>query len=85
MAHLLVHPSSCSALWESIYSAPPSADRPAALDNTEGIAHSKLTDAQAILSVGNTIKEDLDLSMCTVQHVGIEVKLIHVVLVYLIF
>ena len=72
MAHLLVHPS-CSALWESIYTAPATADRPAALDNTDGIVHSKLTDAQAILSVENTIKDDLDLSMFTVQHVGAEV------------
>ncbi len=69
MAHLLIHPLA-TALWESVYTATTAADRPAQLDNTDGIASSKLADADALVAVANTIKDTLDSSRFVPDHIG---------------
>jgi hypothetical protein len=64
-----------TALWESIYSASSADQRPARLDNTDGIASSKLIDADALVAVANSIKDDLDVSKFVPEHVGAEVSI----------
>jgi hypothetical protein len=45
------------------------------LDNTDGIASSKLIDADALVAVANSIKDDLDVSKFVPEHVGAEVSI----------
>ena len=62
MAHLLVHENALP-LWEKLHQTPAQADRPAILDQTDGVAGNRLDIAERLLSVAETIKEDLDLAL----------------------
>ena len=71
MAHLLVHEKALP-LWEQLHQTPAQADRPAILDQTDGVAGNRLDIAERLLSLVEVIKEDLDLSRLQPDHCGAE-------------
>ena len=71
MAHLLVH-EKATPLWEKLHETPAAGDRPAMLDQTDGLAGNKQDIAERLLSLVEVIKEDLDLSRLQPDHCGAE-------------
>ena len=71
MAHLLVHEKALP-LWEQLHQTPAQADRPAMLDQTDGVAGNRQDIAERLLSLVEVIKEDLDLSRLQPDHCGAE-------------
>ena len=71
MAHLLVHEKALP-LWEKLHESPSHGDRPAMLDQTDGLAGNRQDIAERLLSVAEVIKEDLDLSRFVSDHCGAE-------------
>ena len=71
MAHLLVHEKALP-LWEKLHQTTANADRPAVLDQTDGVAGNRLDIAERLHSLVEVIKEDLDLSFFLPEHCGAE-------------
>lgn len=67
MAHLLVH-ELATPLWESIHSSVDAANRPAYLEQTDGVPAAKEAIGNQLISVANTIRNDLDTTMCNAEH-----------------
>ena len=71
MAHLLVHERALP-LWEKLHQTPAQADRPAMLDQTDGVAGNRQDIAERLLNLADIIKDDLDLSRLQPDHCGAE-------------
>ena len=71
MAHLVVS-DKATALWEALHRTASGPDRPAMLDQTDGLQGNKQDIADRLLSVAGAIKDDLDLSVFSVDHCGAE-------------
>lgn len=69
MAHLVVSPLATS-LWEAISSNVPEGQRPAFLDQTDGVGHSRTANYEALIAVAETVKEDLDMTAFSVDRLG---------------
>ena len=57
MAHLLVHENALP-LWEKLHQTPAQADRPAILDQTDGVAGNRLDIAERLLSLMKVSRRD---------------------------
>jgi len=69
MAHLVISPLA-TTLWEAISSNVLEAQRPAFLDQTDGVAHSRSANYEALVAVAETVKEDLDMTNFTLDRLG---------------
>ena len=74
MAFLLID-ESATAIWENISNPVASADRPAFLDQTDGVGWSKASDGLQLIEIANRIKDDLDMSRFQSEHIGAEAAL----------
>jgi hypothetical protein len=71
MAHLLVH-ELATPIWEAINQQVNVADRPAFLEQTDGVSSSKEANGNQLISIANSIKSSLDLTFLNVEHCGAE-------------
>ena len=71
MGHLLIDPRA-TTLWEAVYELTYTHNRPAMLESTDGVGAKKESIGNQLISVANSIKDSLDLSMFAVEHCGAE-------------
>lgn len=71
MAHLSVHPDA-THLWEIAFSHVSANNRPAYLEQTDGVGHQKIQAGNLLLNLAEKIKENLDLSRFNAAYCGFE-------------
>ena len=71
MAHLVVSDLATS-LWEAISNNVSERDRPAFLDQTDGVSHSRTSNYDGLIAVAETLKQDLDITAFSVDRMGAE-------------
>jgi hypothetical protein len=71
MAHLVVS-DLATALWEAISNNVSERDRPAFLDQTDGVSHSRTSNYDGLIAVADILKQDLDMTAFTVDRMGVE-------------
>lgn len=71
MAHLVVSDLATS-LWEAISNNVSERDRPAFLDQTDGVSHSRTSNYDRLIAVAETLKQDLDMTAFSVDRMGVE-------------
>jgi hypothetical protein len=69
LAHLLVSPQA-DTLWEAVYTPVDAENRPAFLEQTDGVSFAKEQLGVQLIAVANDIKYYLDLSMFEETNIG---------------
>ena len=62
MAHLVVN-DLAAALWEAISNNVSERDRPAFLDQIDGVSHSRTSNYDGLIAVADILKQDLDMQL----------------------
>ena len=61
-----------TSLWEAISNNVSEKDRPAFLDQTDGVSHSRTSNYDCLIAVAETLKQDLDMTAFSVDRMGVE-------------